>query len=46
MTKVLVFDTETTGLPIFNNRDYHDPSLLEFYDSSRVIELGYIIYEN
>lgn len=46
MTKVLVFDTETTGLPIFINRDYHDPSLLEFYDSSRVIELGYIIYEN
>lgn len=45
MTNILVLDTETSGLPVtkgFNN--YNDPSLTEFYNNSRVIELGYIVY--
>lgn len=47
MSKILVFDTETTGLPIMKGfNKYPDSSKTEFYDSSRIIELGYIIYEN
>ena len=44
MTHILFFDTETSGLPStisFNN--YHNPSLIHFYDSSRIIEIAYII---
>lgn len=42
---IIVLDTETTGLPItksFNN--YYDPISTKYYDSSRIIELGYIVY--
>lgn len=45
MSNIIVIDTETNGLPItkgFNN--YHDPKELQYYNSARVIELGYIIY--
>lgn len=47
MTKIMFVDTETTGLPItigFDN--YHHPSNTDKYNTSRVIELGYMIYEN
>ena len=47
MSNILIFDTETTGLPkrkSFN--EYHDPKKLKYYDSSRVIEIGYIIYNS
>ena len=43
MNKIII-DTETSGLPTkltFDN--FHHPSLLDKYDSARVIELGYII---
>ena len=42
---IIVLDTETSGLPIqkkFN--DYYDPIFTKYYDSSRIIEIGYIIY--
>lgn len=43
----IVFDTETTGLPIrkdgFNN--YYDPSLTHCYDNSRLVQLGYIVLD-
>jgi hypothetical protein len=43
----IVFDTETTGLPIrksgFNN--YYDPSLTHCYDTSRLVQLGYIVLD-
>tara|TARA_B110000208_G_C11771430_1_gene430422 strand:+ start:73 stop:645 length:573 start_codon:yes stop_codon:yes gene_type:complete len=45
MSNILIFDTETTGLPKRKSFDqYHDPKKLKYYDSSRVIEIGYIIY--
>jgi len=47
MTKIMFVDTETTGLPItigFDN--YHHPSNIDKYNPSRVIELGYLVYEN
>ena len=43
----LFIDIETTGLPIrkgFNN--YYEPSEIKYYDTSRMIEIGYIIYDN
>lgn len=47
MSKILVIDTETNGLPVtkgFNN--YYDPIDLKYYEKSRIIEIGYIIYTN
>lgn len=47
MARIMFIDTETTGLPQtigFDN--YHHPSIVEKYNSSRVIEIGYLIYEN
>ena len=47
MSNIIVIDTETTGLPKtkgFNN--YHDPKYSQYYDSSRLIEIGYIIFNN
>jgi len=44
---IAVIDTETSGLPItqgFNK--YHHPSLINYYNSSRVIEIAYKIYNN
>ena len=43
---VMVLDTETTGIPItagFNN--YYHPKELKYYDTARLIELGYILYD-
>ena len=43
----MFIDTETTGLPItigFDN--YHHPSNTEKYNTSRILEIGYMIYEN
>ena len=45
MSNVIVVDVETNGLPLtrgFNN--YYDPKNTIYYDTSRMIELGYIIY--
>tara|TARA_B110000208_G_C11659028_1_gene390907 strand:- start:437 stop:1006 length:570 start_codon:yes stop_codon:yes gene_type:complete len=42
---ILIIDTETTGLPnrpSFNK--YYNPMRYNHYDSSRLIEIGYIIY--
>lgn len=40
----IVFDTETTGLPIMLEWDkYHDPSDTEKYQDSRLVQLGYIL---
>ena len=39
----IVFDTETTGLPIFKNtigNAFHDPKELEYYDRSRLVEIS------
>jgi len=46
MNKIFI-DTETTGLPIMigYNR-YHPYYQLEYYDKSRIIELGYIVYDS
>lgn len=46
MGKTMVFDTETSGLPImksFNN--YHPPNHFEYYKNARLIEIAYIIYD-
>lgn len=41
---VLIFDTETTGLPKFNDkRGYYSPKNFEMYDSGRIVEMGYRI---
>lgn len=44
MTFTLFFDTETTGFPMrkgFNS--YYHPSMVNYYNSSRLIEIAYII---
>jgi DNA polymerase-3 subunit epsilon len=38
---IMVLDTETTGFP-----NSHDPKEWEKFNSARLIELGYIIYDN
>lgn len=43
-THTIVFDTETTGLPVTNYGDYYHPSHTNYYDSSRLVELGWITY--
>jgi DNA polymerase III subunit epsilon len=46
-SKVLVFDIETTGLPIRKDYDqYHDYKELIHYQGSRVVQLGCILYSN
>lgn len=42
-SSVLIFDTETTGLPEFINKQYYPPRNFEKYDNSRIIEIGYRI---
>lgn len=42
----VIFDLETTGFPKFQSKafnSYYDPSDYRKYDSSRMIQLGYII---
>jgi DNA polymerase III epsilon subunit-like protein len=44
-TNIMVLDTETTGLPILRSyNNYHCPSFTQYYNNSRIIEIGYIIY--
>jgi len=41
------FDTETTGLPIYNNRKgYHDPRNYENYNTSRIVSISWIILDS
>lgn len=47
MEKILIFDTETTGLPIKNSfNEYHPPMHWAYYDRSRVIEVAYVVLVN
>ena len=47
MSNIIVIDTETTGLPKTKGfNDYYDPKYLQYYESSRLIEIGYIIFSN
>lgn len=41
----IILDTETSGLPITKKfGEYYDPIISKYYDNSRVIEIGYIVY--
>ena len=42
VTRYLVFDTETTGLPPRNSiyKKYHEPSQFHYYDKCRIVELA------
>ena len=43
----LFIDTETTGLPKMKGfNKYYSPSLLNYYDNARIIEIGYVIFSN
>lgn len=47
MSKTLFLDTETTGLPTTKGwGNYYNPSLTSYYDTSRLIEIAYIIYDS
>lgn len=42
---IMILDTETTGLPIVKRFGvYYNPKELQYYENSRMIELGYSIY--
>ena len=42
---ILIFDTETSGLPTLAGGRYHlNPKKFDYYESSRIIEIGYAIY--
>lgn len=45
---ILIFDLETTGVPIQKGFDiYYHPKLFnEYYNNARIIEIGYIICDN
>ena len=46
MSKILFFDTETTGLPVTKGwGQYFEPMFTSYYDDSRMIELAYVIYD-
>jgi DNA polymerase III epsilon subunit-like protein len=41
------FDTETTGLPSYDERrQYYSPKIKEKYDSSRIVSISWIILDN
>lgn len=45
--KYLFIDTETSGLPQqVNFHTYYHPKHIKYYDNSRLIEIGYIIYDD
>lgn len=47
MTYTLIIDTETTGFPTMTNkRTYHDYTESEMYNTSRMLELGFIMYKD
>jgi DNA polymerase-3 subunit alpha len=42
---IMILDIETSGLPIVKRFNvYHNPKELQYYENSRLIELGYSIY--
>jgi len=41
----MVLDTETTGLPRMVNGEFYPPSETQYYAFSRLVELGYVIYD-
>jgi DNA polymerase III epsilon subunit-like protein len=46
-TNYLIFDTETSGLPEcigFDN--YHDPKQTRYYDSSRIVQIAWEVYNS
>jgi DNA polymerase III subunit alpha len=44
---IIFLDLETTGLPkTINYFCYHDPKYINYYDSSRITEIGYYITNN
>lgn len=49
MPKIMFFDLETTGLPTQKKGDkfnrYHHPSLIQHYDSSRIVSMAWQIYD-
>lgn len=43
---ILIFDTETSGLPTLAGGRYHlNPKKFNYYDTARIIEIGYAIYK-
>tara|TARA_Y100000389_G_C17460276_1_gene521178 strand:+ start:2399 stop:2983 length:585 start_codon:yes stop_codon:yes gene_type:complete len=43
---LVIFDTETTGLPVqTSNKSLLEPKNYKYYDSSRLVEIAYIVYE-
>jgi DNA polymerase III epsilon subunit-like protein len=43
----MFLDTETTGIPIQKSYDkYFEPHMISFYNSARMIELGYLITDD
>jgi DNA polymerase-3 subunit alpha len=43
----IIFDLETNGLPTTQGFDsYHHPSLVHYYNSSRIIQIGYIVIDD
>lgn len=43
---IIVLDTETNGLPTMNsNREMCNPQKYSYYNTARMIELGYIVYK-
>ena len=43
----LFIDIETNGLPFYKGYNkYYDPIEIEYYNTARMIEIGYIIYDN
>jgi DNA polymerase III epsilon subunit-like protein len=43
----IIFDTETTGLPIRKGFDqYYSPSETKHYENSRLVQLGYVIIDD
>ena len=45
-SNIIIFDTETTGFPQTLGFDkYYNPSLINFYNNSRLVQLGYIILD-
>lgn len=44
--KIIVFDLETTGLPIqTEDKKYHNYEDIQFYDSSRIVSICWNIYD-
>lgn len=46
MSNIFFFDTETTGLPQKFSGDFHHPSKFHYYDTSRIVQIAWIITDN